>query len=88
MLIDPNTGVVRTDRQQDLDENVKLGKPYFAEPGLIVLPEVTVEAIQAAVHSLWEQGYFHKATFNACQGTESCPNYGLRGPYRKQSASI
>jgi hypothetical protein len=44
--------------QQDLEENVKLGKPCFAEPGLIVLPEVTVEAIQDAVQFLWEQGFF------------------------------
>lgn len=44
--------------QQDLEENVKLGKPCLAEPGLIVLPEVTVEAIQGAVRFLWEQGFF------------------------------
>ncbi|MGH9832240.1 MAG: hypothetical protein ACREBD_07775 [Blastocatellia bacterium] len=44
--------------QQDLEENVKLGKPCFAEPGLIVLPEVTLEAIQDAVRFLWEQGFF------------------------------
>ncbi|MGH7888717.1 MAG: hypothetical protein ACREPG_12685, partial [Candidatus Binatia bacterium] len=44
--------------QQDLDEKVKLGKPCLAEPGLIVLPEVTVEAIQDAVQFLWEQGFF------------------------------
>jgi hypothetical protein len=44
--------------QQDLDEDVNLGKPYFAEPGLIILPEVTVEAIESAVQRLWEQGFF------------------------------
>ncbi len=44
--------------QQDLEEEVKLGKPCFAEPGLIVLPEVTVEAIQDAAQFLWEQGFF------------------------------
>ncbi|MGH9753480.1 MAG: hypothetical protein ACREA2_11910 [Blastocatellia bacterium] len=44
--------------QQDLDENVKLGKPCFAEPGLIILPEVTIEAVQDAVRFLREQGFF------------------------------
>lgn len=44
--------------QQDLEENVQLGKPYLAEPGLIVLPEVTVEAVQEAVHVLCAEGFF------------------------------
>lgn len=44
--------------QQDLTESVKLGEPFFAEPGLIVLPEVTVAAIEDAVKILWEQGFF------------------------------
>lgn len=44
--------------QQDLDENIRAGKPYFAEPGLIVVPEVTVDAVQEAVQSLFEQGFF------------------------------
>lgn len=44
--------------QQDLDENAHLGKPYLAEPGLIVLPEVTVEAVQETVHALCAEGFF------------------------------
>ena len=44
--------------QQDLDENGQLGKPYLAEPGLIVLPEVTVEAVQETVRALCAQGFF------------------------------
>ncbi len=55
--------------QQDLDENVKLGKPCVAEPGLIILPEVTVEAIQDAVQFLWEQGFFTNLKANS--GNES-----------------
>ena len=34
------------------------GKPYFAEPGLIIVPEVTVQAMQEAVQFLWKQGFF------------------------------
>jgi len=44
--------------QQDLEEERQLGKPYFAMPGLIILPEVTIEAIEEAVPLLWEQGFF------------------------------
>src|SRR5215470_20089168 len=44
--------------QQDLDEAVQHGKPCFAEPGLIIVPEVTVQTIQDAVQFLWKQGFF------------------------------
>lgn len=44
--------------QQDLDEEAKVGRPYFATPGLIILPEVTVDAVQHAVQTLCDQGYF------------------------------
>lgn len=44
--------------RQDLDENAQRGRHYFAEPGLIVLPEVTVEAVQDAVHALCDEGFF------------------------------
>jgi hypothetical protein len=46
--------------QQDLDEGLQSGTPCFAEPGLIVLPEVTLEAIQEATRFLWQQGFFTK----------------------------
>jgi hypothetical protein len=44
--------------QQDLEEEVKLGRSYFAEPGLVVLPEVPAEAIEATVQALNERGFF------------------------------
>ncbi len=44
--------------QQDMEEYAKAGTPYFSEPGLIILSEVTTEAIQAAVKALWTQGFF------------------------------
>jgi hypothetical protein len=44
--------------QQDLEEAVNGGRPCFAEPGLIILPEVTVKGIQDAVQFLWKQGFF------------------------------
>jgi hypothetical protein len=52
--------------QQDVDEAVKSAKPCFAEPGLIIVPEVTIKAIQDAVQFLWKQGFF--AYLKADQG--------------------
>jgi hypothetical protein len=44
--------------QQDLEAETELGTPFLAEPGLIILPEVTREGMENAVKHLWEQGYF------------------------------
>jgi len=43
---------------QDLEADTKAGHPYLAEPGLIVVPEVTLAYMQVAVEQLHEQGYF------------------------------
>ncbi len=43
---------------QELEDRREAGQPYFAEVNLIVLPEVTVEAIQKAVEALAAEGYF------------------------------
>jgi hypothetical protein len=44
--------------QQTLDEDAQSGRPYFAEAGLVVLPEVRTEAIHSAVAGLLRDGYF------------------------------
>lgn len=44
--------------QQDLAAETEMGCPYFTEPGLIVLPEVTLRAVETAVERLWGEGYF------------------------------
>ncbi len=44
--------------QQDLEAEEELGSAFLAEPGLIVLPEVTREAMENVVRQLWNQGYF------------------------------
>jgi hypothetical protein len=66
--------------QHDVDEAVKSERPCFAEPGLIILPEVTVQAIQDAVQFLWTQGFF--ASLKAEQGegvksTTAASNQGM-----------
>jgi hypothetical protein len=45
--------------EQGLADNARAGHPYYAEPGLVVVPEVSTEAIQLAVQDLWDEGYFH-----------------------------
>jgi hypothetical protein len=56
--------------QQDLDEQAESGSACFAEPGLIVVREVTVDAIQDAVHFLWKRGYFDDLKAEPPDGVE------------------
>lgn len=44
--------------QQTLEDDASVGKPYYTEPGLVVLPEVTTQTIQQAVPGLLRDGYF------------------------------
>ena len=44
--------------RQDLDADASQGRPYAAEPGMIVLPAVTRAAIRQAVEQLVEDGFF------------------------------
>src|SRR5947209_7417634 len=46
---------------QSLTDNVQMGRAYYTEPGLVILPEVSTEAIHKAVHGLWEEGYFTRS---------------------------
>ncbi len=43
---------------QDLVEYGRSGIPCYAEPGLIIIPEVTLSTIQEAVNYLYHQGFF------------------------------
>jgi hypothetical protein len=43
---------------QTLEEDARHGRPFFAEPGLVVLPEVSTAAVQAAIPGLVREGYF------------------------------
>jgi hypothetical protein len=43
---------------QDLSNEAESGRPYFAEPGLIVVPDVTINAIRKAVEGLVKEGFF------------------------------
>jgi hypothetical protein len=44
--------------EQSLADNVQGGRPFYTEPGLVILPEVTTQAIREVVQGLWKEGYF------------------------------
>jgi hypothetical protein len=46
--------------QQTLADDEEAGRPYYAEPGLVVLPRVDREAVRVAVAGLVEDGYFRR----------------------------
>ncbi len=50
---------------QDLEMATKLGEPYIAEHGLIVIPEVTRSAILTAVGKLVEAKFFESPNSSA-----------------------
>jgi hypothetical protein len=43
---------------QDLETDLKSGRSCVAEPGMIVIPRVTIEHMERAVRDLYERGYF------------------------------
>lgn len=43
---------------QEVQDYVRLNIPCYAEPGLIILPEVTLEHIEKAVQHLYDRGFF------------------------------
>jgi len=44
--------------EQNLADNARTERPYYTEPGLVILAEVSTEAIHLAVQGLWDEGYF------------------------------
>ena len=45
--------------EQDLQAEVAEGREYYAEPGMVVLLEVTTEAIHKSISGLLREGFFH-----------------------------
>lgn len=43
---------------QDLQDDQANGKPYYTEPGLVVVPEVTPASVHQAVAGLFREGFF------------------------------
>lgn len=53
---------------QDLEEYARAGKPFLAEPGLVVVPEVTREYVTKAIAGLWDNGFFQNLKLLPCNG--------------------
>jgi hypothetical protein len=45
---------------QELEMELKWGGTCFSEPGMIVIPKVTVENMKAAVEELFRKSYFDR----------------------------
>lgn len=43
---------------QTLDDECASGRMFFAEPGLVVIPEVTLTNTEAAARTLADEGFF------------------------------
>jgi hypothetical protein len=43
---------------QDLEEETRLGRPFVAEKGMIVLNDITLDNMRFAVSALVSQGFF------------------------------
>lgn len=46
--------------QQDLVSETEDGRPFLAAPGLVIVTEVTMGIMQAAVSRLLSEGYFNR----------------------------
>lgn len=43
---------------QTLDEDCASGRRFFTEPNLVIVPEVTLEVMEAAARTLASEGFF------------------------------
>jgi len=44
--------------QQSIDDRVRSGREFFAQNGMVILPEVTTERMKEALPLLEEEGFF------------------------------
>jgi hypothetical protein len=45
---------------QTLEDDRRAGRPFFSEPGLVILPHVTLAAMEQAARALAADGFFEK----------------------------
>jgi len=61
--------------RQDLVEGVRCGHPFVADPGMIVVPEISPQALKDAVDRLVEEGFFDHLTPISEQDLEAADPY-------------
>jgi hypothetical protein len=59
--------------QQDLLVEAEQGRAFIAEPGMIVVPEVTLARMQDAIARLFQNGFFDSLRSEPEQGPERRP---------------
>ncbi len=62
--------------QQDLEVEAGEGRAFIAEPGMIVIPEVTLDRMQDAIGRLFQCGFFDVLRSEPEQGRERRPGTG------------
>jgi hypothetical protein len=62
--------------QQDLEVEIGEGRAFIAEPGMIVVPEVTLARMQDAIDRLFQNGFFDSLRSEPEQGRERSPEAG------------
>jgi hypothetical protein len=62
--------------QQDLEVEAGEGRAFIAEPGMIVIPEVTPGRMRDAIERLFQNGFFDALRSEPEQGRESPPETG------------
>src|SRR5262249_41097236 len=72
--------------QQDLEESAKHGRPFVADPGMIVVPEITLDAMNQAVEQLSREGFFDHLT-PLTEDDLACGNPYQWPPQRSQARS-
>ena len=64
--------------QQDLEVEASEGRAFIAEPGMIVIPEVTLGRMQDAINRLFQNGFFDALKGEPEQGQERRPETGRK----------
>ncbi len=62
--------------QQDLEVEAGDGRAFIAEPGMIVVPEVTLDRMQAAIERLFQDGFFDSLRSLPDRGREASREAG------------
>jgi hypothetical protein len=62
--------------QQDLEVEVGEGRAFIAEPGMIVVPEVTLARMQETVERLFQMGFFDSLKGEPSPEQDKCPQAG------------
>jgi hypothetical protein len=70
--------------RQDLEAYVENDSPFLAEPGMIVVPDVTLDAMKVAVERLQKEGFFeHLKPFTRVEVSEGI---GVGWPPKRRSS--